>query len=749
MNLSKTLAKVYLQSGLGSFYHSSKYFFGNTEKIPYKFQNIYTNDELKSMMNMSIIEEGNKIGDKAKEYWTDFAKKNDFLVFDFKPFDKVKSDYKSYNDYFNHLKNETKEILESGKSSVIFEGAFEYFHEIEGSEKTQIRTDVLVYNSDKKSVKLYEVKAVNNLRGEHFIDIMFQQFILMKLNVNLTSVHLQYLNKNYLRNGELNLSELFKFEDKVFVPSTVKPMHSKSKWSKNFINVNFSNSVKTSDNWPTYTKESEDGRIRRNRKLYNELLDFKNQYIPNHLQGSGDELIESVFKPFTMHEIRNYGYYYFSNLIPELVGMLKIMPDKSELVEITEFLDNIDDSKNNTSNAIYDDTIKKIYKEAFSYTFSHIDKNDLDEIYNWDFLNKFIKSIKQQNDSDLKLQKKLLSNPFIDKNSSKLGTIERLYSCDAEKKGLIRADHNTSLISDLQQDLFFTNKSSSLSENNVVQYKSHKNWKIYANKGMIKSVLNSYNKFPIFMIDFETISTAIPNSSMSSSYQQVPFQYSIHVIDKNDFDFLNENKHFDKNKIQHYEFLSNGDSGSFQIDFANSLCKNIKKYDKWMNGMFVAFNKSFESSVLRKIVNNLKDNISKENADILTFISDNIYDLMDFYKLSKKHNYKYISEDNKENSEKFIYGNNLSGIIYYDPRMNGSFSIKQAFPSVDSTFSYLDDLDEIHNGTEALNAFKNKLNNDIDDLSWSKTKINLLKYCEQDTWSMVKILEYFYNLIND
>ncbi|NQX83829.1 MAG: DUF2779 domain-containing protein [Mycoplasmataceae bacterium] len=749
MNLSKTLAKVYLQSGLGSFYHSTKMFFGSTDKIPYKLQNAYTNDELKSMMNMSIIEEGNKIGDKAKNYWINFANKNDFLVYDFEPFDKVKNNYKNYDEYFNHIKSETKKILESDKSSVIFEGAFEYFHEIEGKEKTQIRTDILVYNGQKKSAKLYEVKAVNNLRGEHFIDVMFQQFILMKLNVNITSVNLQYLNKYYLRDGEIDLNSLFKFEDKVFVPSIVKPTYAKSKWSKNFINVNFSNSVKTSESWPTYTKESEDGKVRRNKKLYEELYEFKNQYIPNHIKGSGDELIESVFKPFTMHEIRNYGYYYFSNLIPELIGMLKIMPDRSELVEITEFLDKINDEKNNTSSAIYDDTIKKIYKEAFSYTFSNIDKNNKKETYNWDFLNKVIRDIKTQNDKDSKLQKKLLSSPFKNSNSNKLGTVEKLYSCKSEKKGLIRADHNSSFIANLNPDLFASNKFSSLSPDNVIQYNSHKNWKIYANIGMIKSVLNSYSKFPIFMIDFETISTAIPNSNMSSSYQQVPFQYSIHVIEEKDFDFLMKNKHFDKNKVQHYEFLSNGESDSFQIDFANSLCENIKKYENWMNGMFVAFNKSFESSVLRKIVNNSREYISKTNINILSYISENIYDLMDFYKLSKKHNYRYISEDIKRESRNFVYGNNLNGIIYYDPRMNGSFSIKQAFPSVDSTFSYSDDLEEIHNGTEALNAFKNKLNNNIDEISWSKTRINLLNYCEQDTWSMVKILEYFYNLINE
>jgi predicted DNA binding CopG/RHH family protein len=40
------------------------------------------------------------------------------------------------------------------------------------------------------------------------------------------------------------------------------------------------------------------------------------------------------------------------------------------------------------------------------------------------------------------------------------------------------------------------------------------------------------------MYDFETVSQAIPRVKNMSTYEQVPYQYSIHVIlDKDNFDF--------------------------------------------------------------------------------------------------------------------------------------------------------------------------------------------------------------------
>jgi hypothetical protein len=52
----------------------------------------------------------------------------------------------------------------------------------------------------------------------------------------------------------------------------------------------------------------------------------------------------------------------------------------------------------------------------------------------------------------------------------------------------------------------------------------------------IKELLEEYHGV-VYMYDFETYKTAIPIQLGSKPYEQVPYQYSIHVIlDADDFD---------------------------------------------------------------------------------------------------------------------------------------------------------------------------------------------------------------------
>lgn len=76
---------------------------------------------------------------------------------------------------------------------------------------------------------------------------------------------------------------------------------------------------------------------------------------------------------------------------------------------------------------------------------------------------------------------------------------------------------------------------------------------------------------------------------------------------------------------------------------------------------------------------------------------------------------------------------------YYNKAMGGSFSIKSVLPAVFPDDPSLDyhNLEGIHNGGEAMAIFP--LIKDMPQEEQEKARKNLLKYCELDTYAMVKI----------
>lgn len=85
---------------------------------------------------------------------------------------------------------------------------------------------------------------------------------------------------------------------------------------------------------------------------------------------------------------------------------------------------------------------------------------------------------------------------------------------------------------------------------------------------------------------------------------------------------------------------------------------------------------------------------------------------------------------------------------YVTPSMQGSYSIKYVLPAlVPEMEKAYKDLDLIHNGGEAMNAYSN-----IGNLSYEEKiayRMALLEYCKLDTLAMVKILEKLKGIKND
>ena len=234
-------------------------------------------------------------------------------------------------------------------------------------------------------------------------------------------------------------------------------------------------------------------------------------------------------------------------------------------------------------------------------------------------------------------------------------------------------------------------------------------------------------KYPLYFLDFETVQYAVPRYIGSKPYEQIPFQYSLHYIEReggeltfDDIDAI-ANQYFDTSakkinvqtvqsvieeqyggELHHREFLAEAGTDPRRA-IAEALCRDIPK-----DACVTAYNKSFECGRLKYLAGLFPD-----LAEHLMSIRENIVDLLDPFK---------------------------SG-WYYNSAMGKSFSIKSVLPALfpdDPELNY-HNLEDIHNGSEAMNAFPAMEHMEPEELE--RTRRNLLKYCELDTLAMVKIWE--------
>jgi hypothetical protein len=208
----------------------------------------------------------------------------------------------------------------------------------------------------------------------------------------------------------------------------------------------------------------------------------------------------------------------------------------------------------------------------------------------------------------------------------------------------------------------------------------------------IRQFLNGLT-YPLYHLDFETCQQAVPLWDGVKPYQQIPFQYSLHIEDK------------PGGEPTHREFL-----GKEGLDprraIAERLCADIP-----VNVCVLAYNASFEKGCIRELAQQFPD-----LAAHLRKIHGNIKDLAD----------------------PFAKG------YYYCQAMGGSYSIKAVLPALCGGDPELDyhKLDLIHHGGEAMAAFATLHEQPPEEIA--RIRAALLAYCRLDTLAMVKILEKLY-----
>jgi len=105
---------------------------------------------------------------------------------------------------------ETRKLIES-KTSPIFQATF-----ITDSGLFA-KTDVIIYNEFADAWNIYEVKSSNEIKKKgadnHIDDITFQQVVMRELGIPVEDSYIIHLNKEYKKNGEIDLIELFSVTD--------------------------------------------------------------------------------------------------------------------------------------------------------------------------------------------------------------------------------------------------------------------------------------------------------------------------------------------------------------------------------------------------------------------------------------------------------------------------------------------------------------------------------------------------------
>jgi len=228
-----------------------------------------------------------------------------------------------------------------------------------------------------------------------------------------------------------------------------------------------------------------------------------------------------------------------------------------------------------------------------------------------------------------------------------------------------------------------------LTDKQQLQRDCAKTGKTHIQKEAIKHFLSSL-KYPLYYLDFETINPAIPLFDGTKPYQQIPFQYSLHVVQED-------------GKREHFGFLAEGTD-----DPRDKFAKELKKV-LGDNGDIIVYNQSFEISRLKEIAEAFPS-FNDWVQNVLTRIVDLLVPFRNF--------------------------------SYYNPQQEGSASIKKVLPAVTGKgYSEL----EINNGASASMEYERVTYGEASDRE--KVRANLIKYCTLDTEGMVWIVEELGKLV--
>jgi hypothetical protein len=201
---------------------------------------------------------------------------------------------------------------------------------------------------------------------------------------------------------------------------------------------------------------------------------------------------------------------------------------------------------------------------------------------------------------------------------------------------------------------------------------------------------------PLAFLDFETVSLAIPRWAGCRPWQLVPVQFSVHSEERG-------------RGLVHHQWIADGpdDPRPALAEALVAACAGARRV--------VAYYASFERDCIRQLRDAVPqyakqlDRIAKRLVDLLPAVRNNVY----------------------------------------HPDFGGRFSIKKTLPALVPSLSYADLT--VQDG-ELATVELQRLMFERDGMAARERaalREALLRYCERDTWAMVKMLETLKTLVAD
>ena len=297
----------------------------------------------------------------------------------------------------------------------------------------------------------------------------------------------------------------------------------------------------------------------------------------------------------------------------------------------------------------------------------------------WDMIEvKSATKVKSDYLDDLAFQRHVFENAGFNIGRSMVLHIDKNYVAgdDIDPQSLFQLDDVTARVQTRQKK----------TPSKINELLAHKTGKPVIEPDHLKTFLDGI-EYPIHYLDYETVMHAIPLYPGTRPYQQVPFQFSLHVQDSPDI------------QPTHTSFLHTNQDDPRRA-FAEKLIETCGD-----RGSVIVYYKKFEKGRNEELAKDFPD-----LADRLHAINDRMVDIYEPFE------------------KRWLY----------DPRQNGSASLKVVLPTY-TDLSY-DDMG-IGNGEQALQkylAFVKGEMTDPDEISqlWQ----DLEEYCKQDTFAMVVLL---------
>jgi len=199
--------------------------------------------------------------------------------------------------------------------------------------------------------------------------------------------------------------------------------------------------------------------------------------------------------------------------------------------------------------------------------------------------------------------------------------------------------------------------------------------------------------YPVYHLDFETMAPAMPAFDGVHPYQQIPFQYSLHI------------QHAPGAEPEHHEFLAT-EPGDPRPALTEALLA-----DAGTEGTVLAWNMAFEKLVIEELAE-----ADLVRAPRLMEVAKRLVDLITPF----------------------------NAFMVHHPDQGGSCSLKAVLPAV-TDLGY-DDLN-ITAGAAATHSYERAMFGGIEPEERSRILSDLRAYCGRDTEAMIAILAWLYGTV--